>query len=162
LLCHSVCVLEGEERRGWDFFISYTQRDRQWAEWIAWELEESGYRVLVQAWDFVAGSNWIQGMQQGVEKAERTIAVLSSDYLESVYGKAEWLAAWGSDPAGEQRKLLVVRVVDCDRSGLLAGVVGEDLFGVSEAIAKQRLHRMVQGAIQGRLKPSTPPDLPLV
>ncbi len=26
-----------------DFFISYTQADRAWAEWIAWTLEEKGY-----------------------------------------------------------------------------------------------------------------------
>ena len=35
---------------GWDFFVSYTQADRGWAEWIAWQLEEDGYRVLLQAW----------------------------------------------------------------------------------------------------------------
>ena len=56
-----------------------------WAEWIAWELEEAGHRVLVQAWDFVPGSNWIQGMQEGVTRAGRTIAVLSPAYLESEY-----------------------------------------------------------------------------
>lgn len=33
---------------GWDFFISYTQADRAWAEWIAWALEEDGHRVLIQ------------------------------------------------------------------------------------------------------------------
>ncbi|WP_416219215.1 toll/interleukin-1 receptor domain-containing protein [Frankia sp. Cas4] len=37
----------------WDFFISYTESDRAWAEWVAWQLEVAGYRVLVQAWDFV-------------------------------------------------------------------------------------------------------------
>lgn len=48
----------------WDFFVSYTQADQAWAEWIAWLLEEDGYRVLVQAWDMVAGSNWISRMDQ--------------------------------------------------------------------------------------------------
>jgi hypothetical protein len=40
--------LEGRERmgEGLDFFISYTQADRAWAEWIAWALEEAGYKVL--------------------------------------------------------------------------------------------------------------------
>ena len=53
-------VTEGAgEGPGWDFFVSYTQADRAWAEWIAWLLEEDGYRVLVQAWDMVAGSHWI-------------------------------------------------------------------------------------------------------
>ena len=37
----------GDTRRGWDFFVSYTQTDRAWAEWIAWVLEEDGHRVLV-------------------------------------------------------------------------------------------------------------------
>jgi tetratricopeptide (TPR) repeat protein len=159
VLCDPGWVLAGDEPEA-DFFISYTQRDRPWAEWIAWELEEAGHRVLIQAWDFVGGSNWVRGMQQGVSRAERTLAVLSPAYLESVYGEAEWQAAWRDDPTGEQRKLLVVRVADCPRPGLLGSVVGEDLFGVSEAIAKQRLHRLVRGAIEGRLKPSDRPAFP--
>jgi TIR domain len=32
-----------------DFFISYNKADLQWAEWIAWTLEESGYIVVIQA-----------------------------------------------------------------------------------------------------------------
>jgi hypothetical protein len=35
----------------WDFFVSYTQADLGWAEWVAWELEDAGYRVIVQVWD---------------------------------------------------------------------------------------------------------------
>ncbi|WP_261568246.1 toll/interleukin-1 receptor domain-containing protein [Frankia gtarii] len=37
----------------WDFFVSYTAADRPWAEWVAWQLEGAGLRVLVQAWDFI-------------------------------------------------------------------------------------------------------------
>lgn len=99
----------------WIFFVSYTQADRAWAEWIAWQLEEDGYRVLVQAWDMLPGSNWTHLMEQGVREATRTIAVLSAAYLESVFATAEWESAWRDDPLGEQRKLLVFRVADCDR-----------------------------------------------
>ncbi|MGQ0774795.1 MAG: toll/interleukin-1 receptor domain-containing protein [Pseudonocardiales bacterium] len=53
-----------EDGTEWDFFVSYTQADRAWAEWIAWLLEADGYRVLVQAWDMVAGSNWISLMNR--------------------------------------------------------------------------------------------------
>ena len=80
---------------GWDFFISYTQADRAWAEWIAWILEEDGHRVLVQAWDFVPGTNWVQGMQAGTRDAARTIAVLSADYLESVYRRGRMAGGVG-------------------------------------------------------------------
>ena len=151
----------GENSRGgWGFFISYTQADRAWAEWVAWILEEDGHRVLVQAWDFVPGTNWIQSMQAGTRDAARTIAVLSREYLTSVYGGAEWQAAWAQDPEGTGRKLLTVRVADCERPGLLAGVVGVDLFGLAEATAKERLRRMVSEAIAGRAKPAVPPEFP--
>jgi hypothetical protein len=145
---------------GWHFFVSYTQADRGWAEWIAWILEEDGRRVLVQAWDFVPGTNWIQSMQAGIRDAARTIAVLSGDYLTSVYGGAEWQAAWASDPEGTGRKLLTVRVAECDRPGLLAGVVGVDMFGLDEAAAKARLRRMVADAVAGRAKPPVRPGFP--
>ena len=145
---------------GWDFFISYTQADRAWAEWIAWILEEDHHKVLVQAWDFVPGSNWIQRMQDGVRDAARTIAVLSTDYLKSVYGSAEWQAAWAADPSGAARKLLVVHVSDCDRPGLLAGVVGFDLFGLPEASARTRLRTKVGQAVAGRAKPDARPRFP--
>jgi hypothetical protein len=32
-----------------DFFVSYTSAGRAWAEWIAWQLEAEGYRVIIQA-----------------------------------------------------------------------------------------------------------------
>jgi hypothetical protein len=151
----------GESSRdGWDFFISYAQADQLWAEWIAWTLEEDGYRVLVQAWDFVPGGNWVQGMQAGVTDADRMIAVLSSRYLKSVYGGAEWQTVWASDPSGSNRKLLVVRVEKCDRPGLLAGVIGVDLFGITEAAAETRLQDMVSAAISGRSKPVRKPSFP--
>ena len=50
-----------------------------------------------------------------------------------MYGGAEWQAAWARTRQGTGRKLLTVRVAECDRPGLLAGVVGVDLFGLAEA-----------------------------
>ena len=31
-----------------DFFVSFNQADRAWANWIAWVLEEAGYSVFFQ------------------------------------------------------------------------------------------------------------------
>jgi hypothetical protein len=81
-----------------DFFVSYTAADRAWAEWIAWELEDSGFRVLLQAWDFVSGSSWVSMMHRGVQLAKKTVVVLSDSYLSSAFGAAEWQAAWRADP----------------------------------------------------------------
>ncbi|WP_242419801.1 toll/interleukin-1 receptor domain-containing protein, partial [Frankia sp. CpI1-P] len=48
------------------FFISYSPTDVRWASWIAWELEEAGYQTVVQAWDFVPGTNFMEFMDRGV------------------------------------------------------------------------------------------------
>jgi hypothetical protein len=157
--CLRVTAKEGLHR-GRDFFVSYTQTDRAWAEWIAWVLEEDGHQVLIQAWDFVPGSNWLAEMQAGTRDAARTIAVLSGTYLGSVHGSAEWQAAMATDPDGTSRKLLIVRVADCQRPGLLAGIVGVDLFGISEAEARDRLRQMVAAAESGRAKPAVAPGFP--
>jgi hypothetical protein len=122
---------------GWDFFISYTMADQAWAEWTSWQLEEAGYRVLVQAWDFVPGSHWTTGMGEGITHAERTLAIVSRAYLGSVYGRAEWQAAYRADPQGLGRKLIPIRVEDCDRPGLLGEVVSFDLFDCPTGTAPQ-------------------------
>src|SRR5689334_16512978 len=76
-----------------DFFISYTGNDRTWAEWLAWVLEEAGYSVVIQAWDFRPGGNFVLDMQKATE-ANRTIAVLSSLYLQKPFPQSEWAAAF--------------------------------------------------------------------
>ena len=144
----------------WDFFVSYTGVDKAWAEWIAWELEAQGHSVLIQVWDMVPGANWLDVMHRGVQGSERTIAVLSAAYLDSVYGTAEWQAAWRDDPTGAGHKLLVLRVEGCARPGLLASIVSVDLFGTDENTARTRLRQVVQGAVTGRLKPAESPGFP--
>ncbi|OHV33926.1 MULTISPECIES: tetratricopeptide repeat protein [Pseudofrankia] len=151
----------GDGREGWDFFVSYTAADQAWAEWISWQLEAGGYRVLVQAWDFVAGTNWQIRMQQGILRAQRTVAVLSAAYLSSVYGQNEWLAAQAADPHGFARKLLPVRIEDCPRPGLMSAIVSIDLFDLDPAQANRHLLDRVRHAVSGRAKPATAPDFPV-
>jgi TIR domain len=145
----------------WDVFVSYTQDDRAWAEWIGWQLEKAGWRILIQAWDFVPGTNWVHKMDEGVRRATRTVAVLSTAYLASVYGSAEWEAAWAADPLGQQRKLITVRVEECDRPGLLGQVVGVDLFGRSPEEARTVLVTAVRAAVEGHARPAVEPAFPV-
>ncbi|NEX12732.1 MAG: hypothetical protein C1942_08635 [Prosthecochloris sp.] len=110
-----------------DFFISYTGADQQWAEWIAWQLEKAGYTTVLQAWDFHAGSSFVQDMQTALEKAQRTIAVLSPRYLQSAYARAEWSAVFAEDPTGEKGILIPVRIEPCELKGLHKAIVYIDL-----------------------------------
>lgn len=139
-----------------DFFISYTGRDRPWAEWIAWVLEEEGYSTVIQAWDFRPGGNFVLDMQQATTAA-RTIAVLSSLYLDKPFTTAEWATAFAQDPTSKIRKLIPVRIQDCSPPGLLAQIVYVDIFDCAEVEAQQRL---LAGVRDERMKPAQRPQFP--
>lgn len=139
-----------------DFFISYNRFDKEWAEWIAWTLEEAGYSVMIQAWDFRPGGNFILDMQRATAETQKTIAVLSDTYLKSAYTQPEWAAAFAQDPSALERKLIPVKVKECNPQGMLAQLVYVDLVGASQADAKQKLLDM----LPARLKPDTAPDFP--
>ncbi|MCK9902137.1 hypothetical protein CC117_25435 [Parafrankia colletiae] len=151
----------GETQQGWDFFVSYTQNDRDWAEWIAWQIEDLGYTVLIQAWDFVAGSYWMAMMERGIRDAQHTVAVLSGTYLRSVYGEREWQAALQADPQGFRRRLVPVRVSDCARPRLLKDLISIDLVDRSESEAARHLRQQITVVVDGRAKPKAAPRFPL-
>ena len=139
-----------------DFFISYNRFDKNWAEWIAWTLEESGYSVIIQAWDFRPGGNFILDMQRATAETQKTIAVLSETYLKSAFTQPEWAATFANAPSALERKLIPVRVKDCQPEGMLKPIVYVDLVGASKTEAKQKLLAM----LQVRLKPEQEPDFP--
>lgn len=140
-----------------DFFISHNRADGDWAGWIAWQLEEAGYTTTLQAWDFRPGANFVVHMDRAIKEADRTIAVLSPDYLAARYPMAEWAAAVGQDPTGEAGKLLPVRVQECSPEGLMTAIVFIDLVGLTEPAAKGAL---LAGVRRGRAKPAAAPHFP--
>lgn len=140
-----------------DFFISYNKADISWAEWMAWELEETGYQVVIQAWDFRPGFNFVIQMQRASAQAERVIAVLSPNYLNAEFTQPEWATAFARDPGGQKGLLLPVRVSECDLEGLLPQIVYIDLVGLPEEKAKDKLLR---GVKTERAKPAVKPPFP--
>lgn len=135
--------------------------DEAWAVWIAWELEHAGYRVMLQAWDFVAGSNFIEFMDRGVSQAGAVIAVLSENYLRSRYGRMEWQAALRSSPDEPEQRLITVRVEECGLVGLLSTITFLDLVTTTDrAHARRLLLDRIAHAVRGRAKPAVAPAFP--
>lgn len=140
-----------------DFFISYTHADRPWAAWLAWQLEEAGYTTVLDVWDMRPGANFILAMQQATVQAERTLLVLSPDYLSALFPQPEWAAALAHDPTGTQGALVPVRVRECTPPGMLRPLLYIDLVGLDEAMARDTL---LAGVRRGRAKPTIAPGFP--
>ncbi|TMR40370.1 TIR domain-containing protein, partial [Actinomadura geliboluensis] len=149
------------QERPTDFFISYSPADERWAAWIAWQLEAAGHRTMMQAWDFVPGTNFIDYMDRGLSEAKAVVAVLSRNYLRSRYGRLEWMAALRADPDDPARKLVTVRIEDCPIDGLLSTITYVDLVGVDDPDeARGLLMRRIQEALAGHARPLDGPGFP--
>ncbi|NEA23950.1 toll/interleukin-1 receptor domain-containing protein, partial [Actinomadura bangladeshensis] len=149
------------QERPTDFFISYSPADERWASWIAWQLEAAGHRTMMQAWDFVPGTNFIDFMDRGLSEAKAVVAVLSRNYLRSRYGRLEWMAALRADPDDPARKLVTVRIEDCPIDGLLSTITYVDLVGVNDPDdARGLLMRRIQEALAGHARPLNGPGFP--
>jgi hypothetical protein len=140
-----------------DFFISYTSADRAWAEWVGYVLEEEGYTAIIQAWDFRPGSNFVLEMHRAATEADRTIMLLSPDYMKSQFASPEWAAAFAEDPQGLKRKLVPVVLRQCEMPGLLRSIVHISLVDSDEVTAQALL---AKGLNEKRAKPAQRPTFP--
>lgn len=144
-----------------DFFVSFNQADRAWATWIAWVLEENGYSVFFQDWDF--RGSFIEQMHQASLRAGRTLVVLSDHYLRSEYARSEAWAALARDPIGREDRVVTVKVGPTTGNlGLFSHFAYLDLTTSAEADAARLVLDRAKKAVDPdyRAKPSTRPGFP--
>jgi hypothetical protein len=140
-----------------DFFVSYTKSDRNWAEWIAWTLEQEQYTCVLQSRDFVPGQDFMQQMREAVNRSSQVVAVLSEEYLASEYAGMELNAALVQDPLGIKGVLVPVRVAKCDLGEMLKGRIYIDLVAKDVEQAKKDLLLGVAAAqFARRIDPGEP------
>lgn len=96
-------------------------------------LEETGYRVLVQARDFGPGLFPV-AMEEAVQRTRLLVPVLSDNYLKSKYGLQEWAAF-----AGTPEQIIPVKVQDVVTRSLLGPLVRVNMLNRDEADAAEHL-----------------------
>ena len=143
-----------------DFFVSHAGGDRAWAEWVAWQLTEAGYRVELDVWDWAAGQNFVTAMSNALDRCDRVVALFSAAYFDrSRYTTEEWSASVLHVPGVEAARLVPVRIEDVPSAEVptvLRPLVYRDLFGLGEDQARRVLLEAVQGPVRPGSKPVFP------
>ncbi|MFE2630520.1 FxSxx-COOH system tetratricopeptide repeat protein, partial [Streptomyces sp. NPDC059374] len=136
-------------------FVSYAGADRAWAEWVGWHLREAGHRVELDVWDWRTGDNFVERMDQALERATAVVALFSNNYFDPTrWTREEWTSVVA------RRRRLVPLTVEPLRSGdipdILAAAIRKDLHGLDEQAAITALRE----AVDGPTGPLTPPPYP--
>jgi hypothetical protein len=137
-----------------DLFVSHAGRDRAWAEWVAWELQQAGYRVELDFWDWEVGENFVEKMRDALDRADRMVALFSEAYFEAErYTTMEWT---GLLTDATRPRLLPFRIEDVTPPTILRPLLARDLYGVPEGEAR----RLLLEAVGGRRRPDRGPEFP--
>src|SRR3954467_8289532 len=140
--------------RGTDFFISHAGRDTGWAEWLGWQLQQGGYSVELDVWDWAPGADFVARMSAALESADRLLAVCTEAYFSSAFGGAELRAAFAASAAARGR-IVPVLVEPVTLPPLYAPLIRLDLTGLDEAAAVARLRTRLAGG-----RPTDAPAFP--
>ena len=141
-----------------DFFISYSNEDRRWAEWLAYRLEGLGYRVVLDGWQIEPGEAYAGKISDLIEASGTFIALISKKYLSSQHTQVEWLSVVLNGPITSPR-IIPVRIADVPVPPLLRDFYSLDLVGLSERQAEARIASLADKPNR-RERPTTPPLFP--
>lgn len=135
-----------------DFFVSYSNEDREQAERIASALEGDGKTVYMQSQDFGAGGNFMRKVDEAAANSGCMLSVLSPAYLRSDFCTMEWRAQLAQDPTGSN--LFPVRIALCNPTGMLAAIAYIDLVGI---VPEERAHaRLLNDLKKARMSVISP------
>ncbi|NNN34084.1 toll/interleukin-1 receptor domain-containing protein [Streptomyces sp. S3(2020)] len=125
-------------------FISYAGPDNEWAEWVAWHLQENGYQVVLDRWHWRTGDDFVTKMSEALAQASAVVAILSPRYFEAGrYTEEEWTSAIAR--RGRYVPLVVEPLADGQLPAILAPRLRKDLHGLSEPDALKALLDAVRG-----------------
>ncbi len=163
---HSPESLQPEERPDrWsrasarkNFCILHHDKDRSWAEWIAWLLEDDGLSSILPEWDFRPGYRVDRETRNAMSQAERIIVIISPDYLD--VSNDQWGIVFNRERVRREGMILPIIVRECNSplkkpldTLVSINLVGRGVFHTSEKLLKAvRLNRS---------KPTLAPAFPL-
>jgi len=121
-----------------DFFISHATPDREWAQWIAWQLEAAGLTTYLPMRDLRPGYDRRE-LEEAIAGSRRAIITLSPDYIRSDLCEREWRAIADREENEQEPTLVPVRVRECEPTGQLGRLAYVDLVGLDEQGAAEQL-----------------------
>ena len=126
-----------------DIFVSYTSSDRDWAFWIAKELDALAHTPHIHEWEIKGGDDIYAWMEARHDAADHVLCVVSDDYLKAPYSTLERNAALWQAAAKRPGFVLFVAVKPCRLPSLADHIRRCELFGVPEDAARIRFREFM-------------------
>jgi hypothetical protein len=131
-------------------FVSYGWKDGEIAQRLARELTGVGVITWFAEWEIKAGDSIRQKIDEGLQGCEFFIVVLSRASLQRPWVQTELDAAIELKTKGKLKKIIPVKLDDCDAPTTIGGLLFVDL---SLQDFKHGLQRITESIFDIDLKP---------
>lgn len=108
-------------------FLSYSQHDKDFAEWLAGRLKEANHKVWFDKWALRVGDNLLNKIESGLKGADALIVIVSKASLRSKWVMKEYSALALGDISGRELKIIPVLIDGSSMPDYLARYLYVDL-----------------------------------
>ncbi len=125
-------------------FISYSQKDKKYADLISESLKLNGHDVWYDDWKLRAGDNLINKIDEGLRNADAIIIIVSSHSLQSKWVMQEYTAIAFSEISKKRQRIIPVLVDQSTVPQYLSRYVYVDLTLDSQLGMQRILHALTE------------------
>ncbi len=98
-----------------DVFISYSHHDVDWVkDWLLPRFELAGLKVCIDFRDFDIGIPSLTNMENAVERSQKTLLVMTPNWVKSEWTNFESLLIQTEDPSGVRQRTLPLMLEKCE------------------------------------------------
>jgi len=136
-------------------FISYSRRDKRFAERLAGDLRKTGNDVWLDLWKIQAGDSITTAIESGLRRSEFLLAILSPSFVRSRFARQELTTGLVRQFKRRRIKVIPVLLRKCNMPVILTDLHYADfskgyLFGMSELLRSLGLSPPSHGQIVKR------------
>ena len=144
----------------YDFFLSRRGSVAAVAIEVADVLNENGYKVNVEDYDFRYGASFVKAMNEGIKNSRDLLILYTADYEASLYTRTEFTSFVAELAlSAEERHIIILRCEDVPLRGLLSDIPFQDLVGVLDV---QERKRRIIAAAERQTQAVPPPPRPFI
>ncbi|MCP5051813.1 MAG: toll/interleukin-1 receptor domain-containing protein, partial [bacterium] len=97
-----------------NIFISYSSKDREWVKsWLLPKLEGAGFGTHIDYRDFKIGVPSLNNMERAVDECDKTLLVLTPNWVNSEWTNFESLMLQTDDPTGLTGRIVPLMLEKC-------------------------------------------------
>jgi hypothetical protein len=134
-----------------EVFVSYSSKDRRFAERLAGDLVGYGVRVWWDQWEMQVGDSLIAKIQEGIQASSWLTVVLSPASVASNWVKRELASALADEISTDRVRVLPLLLADCELPPFLRDKLYAD-FRVSYEAGLEVLLRRLSPPLQPEIQ----------